>query len=109
MFFRNPIYPLRLDEELFPHISVISGHQNHISRPMSNIFKLKELNRQEKISFGDIPSHPKHPISNTFVRKILRENRLSRQKPVFFGTIPSPNILDLIIMLNKMFLYPTAE
>ena len=56
MFSRNRIYPLRLDEELFPHISVISGHQNHISRPMSNIFKLKELNRQEKISFGDMPS-----------------------------------------------------
>ena len=56
MFSRNRIYPLRLDEELFPHTSVISGHQNYVSRSISDIFKLKELSRQEKISFGDMPS-----------------------------------------------------
>ena len=52
MFSRNLIYLLPR-ERSFPHIS---GYHDHISRYKSNIFKLNELYRRDKISVGAMPS-----------------------------------------------------
>ena len=63
---KNAIYPFPR-EGLFWHIS---GAHNHIPNE-SNMFNLNGLNRRDKISFG-ANALSKHPIPNSFVRKIIR-------------------------------------
>ena len=47
----------------------ISGDHNHLSWNRSNIFKLNELNRRDKVSFGAMPS-PNIPSLTVLLEKL---------------------------------------
>ena len=104
MFSRNLIYPLPR-EGLFPYISVATVTRS----PGISLISSNEMCWICEIRSPSAPCLAQTSISNSFVRKIIRQTWLNRREQVSFDTMPSPDILGLAVMLNKTFPSPTAK